>query len=147
MVQNKVLHCTDEQGAGFQELPEPISNLLLLTECLGEGFAAQAGHFAAWRAMVHRQTIWPQTSPSHRHWSALQRQCPQTGLFHVICNAVRLPTCAAERTVALLAFENAASSPVADLMDAAQRQKTASEVNAAILKSQHQVGPALIIHW
>eukprot|EP00891_Asterochloris_glomerata_P008151 jgi/Astpho2/8151/Aster-03084 len=43
-----------------------------------------------------------------------------------------------ERTVALLAFENAASSPVADLMDAAQRQKTASEVNAAILKSQHQ---------
>ena len=43
--------------------------------------------------------------------------------------------------MALLAFENAASSPVADLMDAAQRQKTASEVNAAILKSQHQVGP------
>lgn len=43
-----------------------------------------------------------------------------------------------ERTVALLAFEDAKSSPVADLMDIAQRQKTASELNAAILSSQCQ---------
>ena len=46
---------------------------------------------------------------------------------------------AAERTVALLAFEDARSCPVADLMDIAQRQKTASELNAAILASQCQV--------
>ena len=45
----------------------------------------------------------------------------------------------AERTVALLAFEDARSCPVADLMDVAQRQKTASELNAAILASQCQV--------
>jgi hypothetical protein len=44
----------------------------------------------------------------------------------------------AERTVALLAFEDAKSSPVGDLMDVAQRQKTASELNAAILSSQGQ---------
>ena len=44
-----------------------------------------------------------------------------------------------ERTVALLAFEDARSCPVADLMDIAQRQKTASELNAAILASQCQV--------
>ncbi|KAK9831983.1 hypothetical protein WJX81_005914 [Elliptochloris bilobata] len=43
-----------------------------------------------------------------------------------------------ERTVALLAFEDARSCPVADLMDIAQRQKTASELNAAILASQCQ---------
>lgn len=43
-----------------------------------------------------------------------------------------------ERTVALLAFEDAKNSPVADLMDVAQRQKTASELNAAILSSQCQ---------
>lgn len=43
-----------------------------------------------------------------------------------------------ERTVALLAFEDTKSSPVADLMDVAQRQKTASELNAAILSSQCQ---------
>eukprot|EP00195_Chlamydomonas_chlamydogama_P003208 CAMPEP_0202920396 /NCGR_PEP_ID=MMETSP1392-20130828/76832_1 /ASSEMBLY_ACC=CAM_ASM_000868 /TAXON_ID=225041 /ORGANISM="Chlamydomonas chlamydogama, Strain SAG 11-48b" /LENGTH=198 /DNA_ID=CAMNT_0049613891 /DNA_START=160 /DNA_END=756 /DNA_ORIENTATION=+ len=41
-----------------------------------------------------------------------------------------------ERTVALLAFQDTRSSPVADLMDIAQRQKTASELNAAILSSQ-----------
>ena len=45
----------------------------------------------------------------------------------------------AERTVALLAFEDVGASPVADLMDIAQRQKTASELNAAILASQGQV--------
>ena len=48
---------------------------------------------------------------------------------------------AAERTVALLAFEDVAASPVSDLMDIAQRQKTASELNAAILASQGQVLP------
>ncbi|KAG2449028.1 hypothetical protein HYH02_005780 [Chlamydomonas schloesseri] len=43
-----------------------------------------------------------------------------------------------ERTVALLAFEDTKSSPVGDLMDVAQRQKTASELNAAILAAQAQ---------
>lgn len=41
--------------------------------------------------------------------------------------------------MALLAFEDSHSSPVADLLDVAQRQKTASELNAAILASQAQV--------
>jgi len=45
----------------------------------------------------------------------------------------------AERTVTLLAFEDASQSPLADLMDVTQRQKTASELNAAILSSQCQV--------
>jgi len=40
--------------------------------------------------------------------------------------------------VALLAFEDAKTSPVGELMDVAQRQKTASELNAAILSSQGQ---------
>lgn len=43
-----------------------------------------------------------------------------------------------ERTVALLVFEDVKASPLADLMDVAQRQKTASELNAAILASQSQ---------
>ncbi|KAI3436058.1 hypothetical protein D9Q98_002117 [Chlorella vulgaris] len=43
-----------------------------------------------------------------------------------------------ERTAALLVFEDVGSSPLADLMDVAQRQKTASELNAAILASQSQ---------
>lgn len=43
-----------------------------------------------------------------------------------------------ERTVALLAFEDTRNSPLADLMDIAQRQKTASELNAAILSTQCQ---------
>eukprot|EP00873_Tetraselmis_striata_P000722 jgi/Tetstr1/420986/TSEL_012046.t1 len=43
-----------------------------------------------------------------------------------------------ERTVALLAFDDAGASPLGDLMDVAQRQKTASELNAAILSSQCQ---------
>jgi hypothetical protein len=47
----------------------------------------------------------------------------------------------AERTVALLVFEDVRGSPLADLMDVAQRQKTASELNAAILASQSQVSP------
>ena len=42
--------------------------------------------------------------------------------------------------MALLVFEDVGSSPLADLMDAAQRQKTASELNSAILASQSQVG-------
>ena len=54
----------------------------------------------------------------------------------------RLDACrlCAERTVALLAFEDARDSPVGDLMDLAQRHKTASELNAAILSSQSQAG-------
>lgn len=43
-----------------------------------------------------------------------------------------------ERTVALLAFEDGASSPVGDLLLPSQRQGTASELNAAILSSQKQ---------
>lgn len=43
-----------------------------------------------------------------------------------------------ERTIALLAFEDATSCPVRDLLDASQRQKTASELNAAILSSKCQ---------
>ena len=38
--------------------------------------------------------------------------------------------------MALLAFEDASSSPMGSLLDIAQRQKTASELNAAILQSQ-----------
>ena len=41
-----------------------------------------------------------------------------------------------ERTIALLAFEDCAASPLSDLLDPSQRQKTASELNAAILTSQ-----------
>mmetsp|Transcript_17262 Transcript_17262/g.37561 ORF Transcript_17262/g.37561 Transcript_17262/m.37561 type:complete len:231 (-) Transcript_17262:378-1070(-) len=43
-----------------------------------------------------------------------------------------------ERTVALLAFEDTANSPVGELLDASQRQKTASELNSAILSSKCQ---------
>jgi hypothetical protein len=43
-----------------------------------------------------------------------------------------------ERTMALLAFDSIASSPVGDLFEASQRQKTASELNAAILTAQCQ---------
>lgn len=43
-----------------------------------------------------------------------------------------------ERTMALLAFEDITSSPVSDLFDSFQRQKTASELNAAILTAQNQ---------
>lgn len=49
-----------------------------------------------------------------------------------------------ERTVALLAFDDASTCPVKEvkeLLDNAQRQKTASELNAAILTSQsHEKG-------
>lgn len=43
-----------------------------------------------------------------------------------------------ERTMTLLAFKDATKSPMADLLSSAQRQKTASELNAAILSSQCQ---------
>eukprot|EP00761_Pharyngomonas_kirbyi_P013673 gb/GECH01013702.1/.p1 GENE.gb/GECH01013702.1/~~gb/GECH01013702.1/.p1 ORF type:complete len:226 (+),score=85.87 gb/GECH01013702.1/:1-678(+) len=43
-----------------------------------------------------------------------------------------------EQTMALLAFEDMSSSPVKDLLDHSHRQKTASELNAAILASQCQ---------
>ncbi len=43
-----------------------------------------------------------------------------------------------EKTMSLLAFESVENSPLKDLLDDSQRQKTASEVNAAILESQSQ---------
>jgi hypothetical protein len=43
-----------------------------------------------------------------------------------------------ERTMALLAFEDNVQSPVGDLLHPSQRQRTASELNAAILTSQSQ---------
>ncbi|KAI8826658.1 CTLH/CRA C-terminal to lish motif domain-containing protein, partial [Fimicolochytrium jonesii] len=43
-----------------------------------------------------------------------------------------------EKTMALLAFEDATNSPLAYLVDHAQRQKTASELNSAILTAQCQ---------
>jgi hypothetical protein len=49
-----------------------------------------------------------------------------------------------ERTVALLAFEDTVNCPVGELLDISQRQKTASELNAAILTSQsHEKDPKL----
>uniref|UniRef100_U5EZ15 Putative lish motif-containing protein n=1 Tax=Corethrella appendiculata TaxID=1370023 RepID=U5EZ15_9DIPT len=43
-----------------------------------------------------------------------------------------------ERTLALLAFEKPQNSPFADLLHQTHRQKVASELNAAILKIEHQ---------
>lgn len=43
-----------------------------------------------------------------------------------------------EQTMALLAFDDNAKSPISNLLDHSQRQKTASELNAAILTSQCQ---------
>jgi hypothetical protein len=40
--------------------------------------------------------------------------------------------------MALMVFEDARASPLAELMEMAQRQKTASELNSAILSSQSQ---------
>ncbi|GAA0175680.1 scaffold/adaptor protein [Lithospermum erythrorhizon] len=49
-----------------------------------------------------------------------------------------------EKTVLLLAFEDATKSPVGELLGMSQRLKTASEVNAAILTSQsHEKDPKL----
>lgn len=43
-----------------------------------------------------------------------------------------------ERTMALLAFDPSLPCPVSDLLERSQRQKTASELNAAILTAQSQ---------
>jgi len=43
-----------------------------------------------------------------------------------------------ERTMALMAFEDTSKSPLSSLLDSSQRQKTASELNAAILTSLSQ---------
>lgn len=42
-----------------------------------------------------------------------------------------------ERTLALLAFEKPQNSPFSELLEQSHRQKVASELNAAILKSEH----------
>lgn len=42
-----------------------------------------------------------------------------------------------ERTLALLAFEKPQNSPFSDLLEQAHRQKVASELNAAILKTEN----------
>lgn len=42
-----------------------------------------------------------------------------------------------ERTLALLAFEKPQESPFADLLEQSYRQKIASELNAAILRCEH----------
>ncbi|XP_060526091.1 glucose-induced degradation protein 8 homolog [Cylas formicarius] len=47
-----------------------------------------------------------------------------------------------ERTIALLAFEDPINSPFGDLLAPSHRQKVASEVNAAILKMEHQENTA-----
>uniref|UniRef100_A0A0K8TTV3 Putative lish motif-containing protein n=1 Tax=Tabanus bromius TaxID=304241 RepID=A0A0K8TTV3_TABBR len=43
-----------------------------------------------------------------------------------------------ERTLALLAFEKPQNSPFADLLEQSHRREVASELNAAILKMEHQ---------
>lgn len=43
-----------------------------------------------------------------------------------------------ERTMALLAFDNPEESPFGELLHPAQRQKVASELNAAILEAEHR---------
>lgn len=43
-----------------------------------------------------------------------------------------------ERTMALLAFDNPEDSPVGELLCPSQRQKVASELNAAILEAEHK---------
>ncbi|XP_073832540.1 GID complex subunit 8 homolog protein Houki [Musca autumnalis] len=45
--------------------------------------------------------------------------------------------CELERTLALLAFEKPQESPFSYLLEQSHRQKIASELNAAILKSEH----------
>jgi hypothetical protein len=51
-----------------------------------------------------------------------------------------------ERTVALLVFEDPAASPMGDLLEPAQRARTASELNAAILAAQAQAGKPRLPH-
>ena len=49
-----------------------------------------------------------------------------------------------ERTMALLAFDNPEDSPFGELLQPSQRQKVASELNAAILDAEHkQTSPKL----
>ena len=43
-----------------------------------------------------------------------------------------------EKAMSLLAFDVNSDSPIKDLLDHSQRQKTASELNAAILTAQSQ---------
>ncbi|XP_001624093.2 glucose-induced degradation protein 8 homolog [Nematostella vectensis] len=43
-----------------------------------------------------------------------------------------------EQTMALLAFDNPEESPFGDLLHTSQRQKVASELNAAILEAEHK---------
>ncbi|KAL1479974.1 hypothetical protein MTO96_051428 [Rhipicephalus appendiculatus] len=50
-----------------------------------------------------------------------------------------------ERTLALLAFEEPQSSPFGDLLHPSQRQKVASEVNAALLEDQSTTRPQLSV--
>lgn len=58
----------------------------------------------------------------------------------LMCTSVMQPSLLPdlERAMTLLAFDAPAASPVADLLDTAQRQKTASELNAAILVQLEQ---------
>lgn len=67
----------------------------------------------------------------------VQANCVQASV-HTLLHYLFNPLPLAERTVALLAFDDVQASPLAELMDVAQRQKTASELNAAILSSQGQ---------
>jgi len=47
-----------------------------------------------------------------------------------------------EQTIALLAFEDQGNSPLGGLLDVAQRQKIASELNAALLAARDHAGQA-----
>jgi hypothetical protein len=63
--------------------------------------------------------------------------CPRPPKPRTLANAPFMsPVYHPERTVTLLAFSDPGSSPLGQLMGAAQRHKTASELNAAILESQ-----------
>lgn len=51
-----------------------------------------------------------------------------------------------ERTLALLAFENPDTSPFSDLLELSQRQKVASELNAAILEAENRESTPKLSH-
>ncbi len=85
------------------------------------------------------------TSGVSNTWSRPWHRSLCQKLRAVSLNMTHLTCVGAERTMALLAFEDTRSSPVADLMDISQRQKTASELNAAILSSQCQVSAAPVL--
>ena len=107
----------------------------------------RAGRLAAWLGGLHgcgpgsrkASSCWEPIRPNA---PKLQTRAPSPRLTSVSRSALPHTTACppAERTVALLVFEDVKASPLADLMDVAQRQKTASELNAAILASQSQVG-------